>query len=91
MSSQRCCIFPDIMKNSNQREEEKKICMGNIINQSIVGIIIIIIIIITRIGGDGDGDGDVMKNFLSMATVTVCIEAGYAYRTNRSRVRSSPL
>lgn len=37
--------------------------MGNIINQSIVGIIIIIIIIITRIGGDGDGDGDVMKKF----------------------------
>jgi len=35
--------------------------MGNIINQSIVGIIIIIIIIITRIGGDGDGD--VMKKF----------------------------
>ena len=33
--------------------------MGNIINQSIVGIIIIIIIIITRIGGDGD----VMKKF----------------------------
>lgn len=50
-------------KTQTKEKKKKKICMGNIINQSIVGIIIIIIIIITRIGGDGDGDGDVMKKF----------------------------